>query len=133
MLPTEGEGTSQAVETTKFRKSPSPIVIQDDEDLNIYRGDEVRGDVSKEIPISTPIETAAPDDLTEEQLFDELNKIPLPDDVYTEKDFEGGPFFPASEETIAPTREQDTTQMSLSSGPGLLGGIIWDAQITCTV
>ena len=42
--PTEGEGTSQAVETTKFRKSPSPIVIQDDEDLNIYRGDEAHGD-----------------------------------------------------------------------------------------
>ena len=133
MPPTEGEGTSQAIETTKFRKSPSPIVIQDDEDLNIYRGDEVRGDVSKEIPISTPIETAAPGDLTEEQLFDELNKIPLPDDVYTEKDFGEGPFFPASEETIAPTRGRETGQMSLSSGPGLLGGIIWDAHITHTI
>ena len=141
MPPTEGEGTSQAVETTKFRKSPSPIVIQDDEDLNIYRGDEARGDKSKKIPVSpvgfpsraSPlIEPAAPDDLTEEQLFKELSKIPLLDDVYTERDFEGEPFFPASEETIAPTRGRETGQMSLSSGPGLLGGIIWDAQITHT-
>ena len=87
----------------------------------------------REIPISTPIETAAPDDLTEEQLFDELSKIPLPDDVYTERDFEGEPFFPASEETVTPIREKETTQMGLTPGPGLLGGIIWDAQFTHTI
>ena len=81
---------------------------------------------------SPPIEPAAPDDLTEEQLFNELSKIPLPDDVYTEGDFEGEPFFPASEETTVPIRGQETIQMSLTSGPGLLGGIIWDAQTTRT-
>ena len=142
MPPTEGEGTSRAAETTKFRKSPSPIIIQDDEDLNVYRGDEARADESKEIPASPggfpsraslPVETAAPDDLTEEQLFKELSKIPIPDDVYTLEDFEGEPFFPISEETTVPVEERETTQMSLTSGPGLLGGIIWDAQITCTV
>ena len=112
--PTEGEGTSRAAETIKFRKSPSPIVIQDDEDLNIYRGEEARGDKSKEIPVSPggfpsraslPIKPAAPDDLTEEQLFKELSKIPLPDDVYTQGDFEVEPFFPASEETTVPVEE----------------------------
>ena len=81
---------------------------------------------------SPPIEPAAPDDLTEEQLFKELSKIPLPYDVYTQGDFEGEPFFPASEETTVPIREQETTRMSLTSGPGPLGGIIWDAQITHT-
>ena len=140
--PAEGEGTSQEAETTKLHKSPSPIINQDDEDLNVYRGDEARADESKEIPASPrgfpsraslPVEPVAPDDLTEEQLFKELSKIPLPDDVYTQEDFEGEPFFPISEETTVPVEERETTQTSLTSGPGLLGGIIWDAQITCTV
>ena len=128
--PTEGEGTSQVVETTKFRKSPSPIVIQDDEDLNVYRGDESRGDASKEIPTFAPMDTVGDDELTEEQLFDELNKIPLPDIEYTEKDFGEEPFFSAPEEAADSARGRETGQTSLSPGPGLLGGIIWDAHLT---
>ena len=101
--PAEGEGNSQAAETTKLHKSPSLIINQDDEDLNVYRGDEARADEFKEIPasprgspsrVSLPVEPTALDDLTEEQLFKELNKIPIPDDVYTQEDFEGEPFFP---------------------------------------
>ena len=50
--PTEGEGTSQAVKTTTLRKSPSPMINQDDEDLNVYKGDEWQADESKEVPTS---------------------------------------------------------------------------------
>ena len=116
--PTEGEGTSQAAETTKLHKSPSPLINQDDEDLNVYRGDEARANESKEIPASPrgfpsraslPVKPAAPDDLTEEQLFKELSKTPIPDDVYTQEDFEGEPFFPISEETTVPVEERETT------------------------
>ena len=105
---------------------------RDDEDLNVYRGDESRGDASKEIPTSAPMETVGDDELTEEQLFDELNKIPLPDIEYTEKDFGEEPFFSASEEAADLARGRETGQTSLSPGPGLLGGIIRDAHLTHT-
>ena len=103
------------------------MINQDDEDLNLYKGDEGQADKSKEVATSegqsplrtsSPIESVAQDELTKEHILGELNKIPFPDDIYTQEDFGGEPIFPLSKETGAPVGEKEVTQTSLTSGPG---------------
>lgn len=132
MPPAGDEGTSGAAKAVDLPKSPSPHIDQDDEDLNAPKGGEVRGNDPKKIPDSEgqsspkalpPTGPTSHEELTEEQILGELDKIPLPDEFYTQEDLGNEPLFPDPDEAalLVGDKENIQTSQALDSGP--LGGL----------
>ena len=129
VVPETGEGLG--IPTAPLHTSPSPSSTQDDELANLaekhregYIAPEEttsleKSKSSQESPLHAS-EGDAPS--TDDQIFQGLGDLPLPETIYTSEDFRKDPLVFTSSEETTPAKAKEPARTSLASDSGWLGG-----------